>query len=448
MRIFPLLAAGMLAACTLPAQQKPPTELAPPSAPQTMIRFAAKVQPAPTRSNTQMARDFLDLHFRLENGQALPRFTRFEGPIRIATRPGNPPTLLYDLDQLIIRLRREAGLDIARANTGDDVNILVEPVSRAQIARVVPHAACFVIPNVLGWSDFRSKRNSPDTSWENIKTRTTATLFVPNDVPPQELRDCLHEELAQALGPLNDLYRLPDSVFNDDNFHAVLTGFDMLMLRATYAPELHSGMDRRQVAEKIGPILARLNPRGRRNGGVLRPSPRPWINAMEVAIGPRGSSGAHIQAAQAALTIAQAEQINDTRLGFNLFVLSRLILERDPESALRYMAEAGELYATLPDHDIQRAHIAMQMSAFFLANGRDDMVLRLTREFTPIAQAAENAILLATFKMMEAEAKEAQGDAKGARAARLDSLGWARYGFGNENAVSQRLVDIAALRQE
>jgi len=33
---------------------------------------------------------------------------------------------------------------------------------------------------------------------------------------PQEVRDCLHEELAQALGPLNDLYRLPDSVFNDD----------------------------------------------------------------------------------------------------------------------------------------------------------------------------------------------------------------------------------------
>ncbi len=45
------------------------------------------------------------------------------------------------------------------------------------------------------------------------------------------MRDCLHEELAQALGPLNDLYRLSNSVFNDDNFHSVLTGFDMEMLR-------------------------------------------------------------------------------------------------------------------------------------------------------------------------------------------------------------------------
>ena len=28
-------------------------------------------------------------------------------------------------------------------------------------------------------------------------------VFVPADASPQELRDCLHEELAQALGPLN-----------------------------------------------------------------------------------------------------------------------------------------------------------------------------------------------------------------------------------------------------
>ena len=61
------------------------------------------------------------------------------------------------------------------------------------------------------------------------------------------MRDCLHEELAQALGPLNDLYHLPDSVFNDDNIHTVLTGFDMLILRAAYAPELRTGMTREQV---------------------------------------------------------------------------------------------------------------------------------------------------------------------------------------------------------
>ncbi len=70
-------------------------------------------------------------------------------------------------------------------------------------------------------------------------------IFLPGDVSPQETRDCLHEEMAQALGPLNDLYRLGDSVFNDDNFHTVLTGFDMLVLRTYYAPDLRSGMTAR-----------------------------------------------------------------------------------------------------------------------------------------------------------------------------------------------------------
>lgn len=46
-------------------------------------------------------------------------------------------------------------------------------------------------------------------------------MFIPNDTSAQEIRDCLNEELAQALGPLNDLYRLSDSVFNDDNMHTV-----------------------------------------------------------------------------------------------------------------------------------------------------------------------------------------------------------------------------------
>jgi hypothetical protein len=81
-------------------------------------------------------------------------------------------------------------------------------------------------------------------------------VFMPADVAPQEVRDCLHEEVAQAIGPLNDLYRLPDSVFNDDNFHTVLTGFDMLILRATYAPELRSGMTRAEVAAALPGILA------------------------------------------------------------------------------------------------------------------------------------------------------------------------------------------------
>ena len=77
------------------------------------------------------------------------------------------------------------------------------------------------------------------------------------------MRDCLAEEITQALGPANDLYRLPDSIWNDDNFHGMATPFDMLILRALYQPELQSGMTRPEVAAALPGVLDRVNPEGR-----------------------------------------------------------------------------------------------------------------------------------------------------------------------------------------
>src|SRR5690606_17319444 len=144
--------------------------------------------------------------------------------------------------------------------------------------------------------------------WTTLTTRDRMAIFIPTEVAPQEIRDCLHEELAQALGPLNDLYRLPDSVFNDDNFNTVLTGFDMLMLRIAYSPELRSGMTRAEVAARLPAILARLNPAGGA-GGIAPPvdTPRDWIDAVETALGPRTGAVRRRQAAQAAATIAAAQ---------------------------------------------------------------------------------------------------------------------------------------------
>jgi hypothetical protein len=126
--------------------------------------------------------------------------------------------------------------------------------------------------------------------WTTLTTRDRVAVFIPSDTAPQEIRDCLHEEVAQALGPLNDLYELSDSVFNDDNFHTVLTGFDMLALKVHYAPELANGMDRAAVAARLPALLARLNPGGGAGAPLPpTPTPRPWIEAIETALGPQGS---------------------------------------------------------------------------------------------------------------------------------------------------------------
>ena len=156
-----------------------------------------------------------------------------------------------DLNRLLLRLEDEAGLEIYFTEA-ESANITIQSLPLAEIQNVLPTAACFVAPNVSSLNEFRRKRYSAETSWSRQKIRQKVGVFLPSDVAPQEIRDCLHEEFVQALGPLNDLYHLQQSVFNDDNAHTVLTSFDMLILRITYAPELRSGMTRTKVASKLG----------------------------------------------------------------------------------------------------------------------------------------------------------------------------------------------------
>ena len=137
------------------------------------------------------------------------------------------PTLGSDLDRLLKRLRSEARIPIERITGAQTAAITIVPIPSAQFRKVAPTAACFVRANVSSWDEYRTRRKDASTFWNTLRKRTRMAIFLPNDVSPQETRDCLHEEIAQALGPVNDLYRLSDSIFNDDNFHTVLTGYDM-----------------------------------------------------------------------------------------------------------------------------------------------------------------------------------------------------------------------------
>ena len=223
-----------------------------------MKTFATAPVAAPQRSNQDISRDFLDLTFRMESGRLLPYMTRFEGPITVRVSGNAPSSLQSDLTKLLARLRNEARIDI-RQTTRADANITINMIARKTLQGSVPAAACFVVPHVQSWDEFRKLRRTASVDWARLKKRDKVGIVMPGDVSPQEIRDCLHEELAQAIGPLNDLYRLPDSIFNDDNIHTVLTGFDMLILRAYYAPELRSGMSQQQVAQRLPAILSRLD---------------------------------------------------------------------------------------------------------------------------------------------------------------------------------------------
>jgi hypothetical protein len=379
-----------------------------------------------------LTRDFMDLTFAMESGRGLQTFSRFEGPVTVTLTGDVPSTAARDLGALIGRLQSEAGIDISPA-TGA-ATITVEFTSRAELRKMAPTAACFVVPNVGSLAEYRRKRGSDLVDWAQVTQRNRAAVFIPSDTSPQEVRDCLHEELAQALGPLNDLYRLSDSVFNDDNFHSVLTSFDMDILRMTYSPSLQSGMSLEEVAARIG--AAPVASAG---------SSSDWTRAIETALGRTGSLASRQAAADRALTLAQAAGWRDNRLAFSLFAVGRLKTASDPAQAQQAFSSAAAIYAALPGGELQLAHVDMQVAVMALAGGLPEEAARLADRAIPVVQRHDNSALLATLMLIKAEALDALGNPQAAAELRIDSAPYARYGFGSESMVRSRMRDIATV---
>jgi len=444
--IIPLLFA--LAGCnTTTGAFEVPTRgfVAAPQAELPELKVAPTQSVSVQRSNTSIAQDFLTLNFALESGTQLHQLTRFEGPISVWLSGSAPQTAKNDLSGLLNRLRTEAGLNIFET-TSPDAKINIEMVTRAQIKRLIPNAACFVAPNSRSLADYALKRRTNAGSWTAMTSRQMMSIFLPSDASPKEVRDCLHEELAQALGPVNDLYSLSDSVFNDDNIHSTLTSFDMMVLRVHYDRGLANGMTRADVAARLPSILARVNPNGNlisdtQSAGI---SPR-WNDAIHTALGAGTSEAGRIEAAQRAVYIASVEGFQDVRAGFSYFVLGRVTMGKASMLSKSAFMAAEREYAKLPGTNLHRAFVATQLAAFTLAEGDTLGTINIVRPFMNIAKASGNAALLSTMMLLEAEALEMAGQVSQARSVRVDSLGFARYGFGSEKAVEARLREIAAL---
>ncbi len=410
-----------------------------------MKTFAAP-RPAPTyKSNSDLARDFLELAFSLESGRQLPALTRVEGPVTVRVNGYMPAVMSSDLNRLLQRLRNEARINITYT-TASTAKITINAVSRAEIRRYLPQAACFVVPNVSTLAEYAKARRTPRTAWSNLQQRDQIAIFVPNDTTPQEMRDCLHEELAQALGPLNDLYRLPESVFNDDNIHTILTGFDMLMLRIYYDPALRSGMSKQQVRAALPGILARINPNGaNRPSQTLSSTPRAWVEAIQTALGPGAGHATRREAAQRALQIATQLNWTDHRRGFSHYANGRILQAVDNGAAETQFMNAQRYFATRPEYSLYRAYVASQLAAYAVADGRAADAIGLISPHLDTANRHENAALLATLMLLRAEALEIAGKSLEGRQVRVDSVGWARYGFGSDWAVRAKMREIASL---
>lgn len=436
--------AAALAACVGgSADRMPPPTGKFASLPLPQMRTFGPLKPLPARrSNAEMARDFIDLSFRLESGRPMEGFSRFEGPVTVAMAGAAPPTAARDLERLLSRLRSEAGLDIRRTDDAGAASITVNFIAGQKMRSVAPEASCFAVPRVSGWGEYRSA-GLATLDWTTYLVRQRAAIFVPSDTAPQEVRDCLNEELGQALGPLNDLFRVPDTIFNDDNVYGMLTGFDMLMLRATYAPELRPGMGPDAVAARLPGILSRINPGGNFAGHPAPSTPRAYGDAIAAALGPgSGGSARRLGAAMAAYNISAPWQ--DHRTGFALMAMGRLRGPGEREAAKGDFERALAIFEARGE-PLRAALARQQLTLVALDEGNWPEAARLARAGRPAAEAGGDAALLSLLMLAEAAALDRMGQADASARLRLDSLGWARYGMGSDALVRRRAQMIALI---
>ena len=417
--------------------------------PITSVRFGQVILPkGVARSNADLAADFLDLAFELENGEKLPHLLRYEGPVRVYLRSPELAEYRPDLLALLARLRAEAGIDIAETDDEAAAQIFIEAVPAAQISKVFPSAACFIVPGERDWKGFMRRQPDARVRWPDQTTLEGAAIFLPLDTTPQDVRDCLNEEITQALGPADDLYRLPDSIWNDDNFHGMATPFDMTMLRALYEPEFRSGMTRDEAAAALPKVLDRVNPAGRGLRRAARaPESRAWATAIEAALDRNAPRSSRLEAATLAAQIAAEMRPIDHRLGVSLLTLGRLTLRQDPEAAAKNFTEAYALFRkSFGDDDVRTAQAGVHLAALALGTGQYAIAIALADRHQAAAIRGQNAILLAGLLSIKAEALVAEGRAAEAQATRLDSLRWARYGFGDaDGALAREQAQLAAL---
>ncbi len=314
-------------------------------------------QGAPRRSNAAMAQDLTDLIFVNEAGERRAALARWEGPARVRLASGFAEDAAF-LDSLLADFAGLTGLEIRRVGALEPAEIKIRAIRPARFEAAAPGVLC-------------GSQHAGD--WRTERSFRGGIVDIPADASPARRRLCLIEEIAQLLGPVNDLERLPDSIFNDDGAHLVMTPFDRLMLRILYAQELQPGMSPAATRAAALQALARLNPAGVHGGAPSAPESTEWSSAYRAALSTHGQAG--FAAAMSRLEAAAAR---------------------------------------LPRSDHRRVKTLTSRAAVALSAGDAAQAGRLAAEARGLAREAGDSVREAEALGLMARAAQASGDSAGA----------------------------------
>lgn len=450
MRLAAILLAAMLAACAPagpPSIYDEPDRLEPRQiAPRPAFEgYGEAVGAQPVRWEAgSLARDFTELMFYTEWGTRLPRLLRWEQPVRISVEGLELGRFRRDVEALLAMIRVAAPtLDVAIENR-PDAEISLRTAPRASMNRIAPGALCFFVPVNMTWNQFLAADAKGEAEWDVVDQLTGVTIFIPAYTAPEDMRACILEEITQALGPGNDIARLEDSIFNDDNAHIFPTSFDLLMLRVLYHPSMRTGMSEREALiaalailsdDEFAPLGRKVRARATRD--------RDYASLIWRADSGEGSAAKYEAALRAAL-LAETLPTRDHRFGEAHRLAGFLAQEAvSVERAIKHLRIAEESFRTrLGEHSVRLARVRAELSVYLMWSGRAAKALEALDLAIPVLAAhGQDRRLAFSLRWRALSLARMERMAEASETAR-QALDWAAYVFGGDSRA------LAAWRAE
>jgi hypothetical protein len=393
--------------------------------------------------NRSLANLFVRLAHDLEWGAQRPNLVRLEAPISVGMTGCCAAEYTPFVDRFLSQFRAQTGIAIQRGTTPHNLHINL--VNGAEFRSRVPAHLCVVAPGNLPWSRFRESPERFGTrSFEDRRTVSAMSVYIPDTLPPHLIRRCLIEEVTQALGLANDVNGLDDTIFNDDGVHIWPTKLDYLMLRVLYASEMRSGLNRRETRARAETILARINPQGQ-NAPTLPAMPvremAEWSKQVSDAFDASRSRAQRQKSANAALSIASNRYPNGVHHCRSLRIAARLVRD-DDRLKLATLSSAEQV--------CRRAHgpsdprldlIALEKARILYRLGQISQAYGISEPLEArLAAHGQSERLVALFALQAAALKAIQQPASSAAKQRL-AVEWARYALGRNHAQVSRLAN-------
>jgi hypothetical protein len=437
-RLLALLAAALAAACV--PEDGPPAggERAAVSAdaPKPAFPELGAALPAghTAYDNASLARLLVSLAYEMEWGDRRSGLVRFEAPVAVELEGDWPASQREFLAGYLAMIARETGIAIAPASGPANLHIRLVPGGKFE--RLQPTAYCVVAHGDAAWSDYaRHPSDFGGVALLRARRFEQMTIFIPDTVPPFQVRYCLLEEIPQAMGLANDLYGLGSSIFNDDAAHIWPTKLDYLMLRVLYDPTLSTGMGAPRAEAAALAVLDRVNPAGIDAPPLPALRPRAlddWPDLMRQVFSREATREGQKRNAEQALAIVEARAPMSAQHCHTLVTAGRVSLEDDPERALALFDRAREVCdAAHGVSDIRRAQIDLNAACGLRSLGRDAEAVRIAEAVWPILAAHGQDERLAFLYTIESDALAATepDSARASAAARL-AAEWSAYALG------------------